>query len=91
MYDLSIPAFLKIPADVRKKSWEGVTLTDPHRGGTTEAWRQRENERRAAIADEIKRKNAKALAGLKEQHTGETYDRKLKCWVRVERSTTPAA
>lgn len=81
MSELDIPAFLRISQADRKKAWEGVPVTDPHRGGTEDAWRQREAERRELIEAEKRAKNAKGLARLKSEHVGETYDRKLKCWL----------
>jgi hypothetical protein len=76
-----IPDFLRISAEDRKKAWVGFKHTNPHEGGTDEAWKQREQARRHALEAEKKAKNAAGLARLKSEHEGERYDRKLKMWV----------
>jgi hypothetical protein len=78
---LEIPEFLKISAEERKAAWKGREHTNPFIGGTDEAWRAREKERRAAIEDARKTKNARGLAKIKQAHPGERWDRKHKIWV----------
>ena len=79
--DLSIPEWLKISAEDRKKGWEGRRLTDAHvsTGGGVAA------ERWKAYNDSIERdrklKSADALKALKEKHKGQRYDQKIRRWV----------
>lgn len=79
--DLSIPDFLKIDPEVRKAAWIGHDYTDQHTGGTQEAWRIREDERRRADAEKKKAKNAAAFERMRLKHPGEVYDRAMKMWV----------
>jgi hypothetical protein len=90
--DLSIPAFLKISPEDRLKAWEGVPLTHPSSMGqqTTEAWRVKEDARRAADTEARRQKNAAGLARLREKHPKETYDRKLRRWVPITVTVTEA-
>jgi hypothetical protein len=90
----TIPPFLRISAEDRKAAWDrwlaaGNRYTSQF-GGTDEAWKLKENERRAAIEAEKKAKSAVALARLKDEHAGERYDTKLKAWVRDEKSLAAA-
>jgi hypothetical protein len=78
---LEIPEFLKISAEERKAAWKGREHTNPFIGGTDEAWRARETERREAVAVAAKEKNLKGLAKIKAAHPGQKWDRKLKLWV----------
>lgn len=93
--DLSIPGFLVIPLAERRATWDrwiaaGNRYSNPWTGGTEEAWRATEKERRAAIDAEKQAKSAVALARLKDEHAGERYDRKLKAWIRDEKSLAAA-
>lgn len=76
-----LPSFLVISAEARKKAWEGVKLTDSHRGGNVEDWQIKVEADRANRLAEKKAKNAKGLAKVKADHPNERYDRKLKQWV----------
>lgn len=79
--DLSVPDWLKFDAATRKAAWVGREHTDPHAGGTNEAWRIKEDERRRADAEKLKMKNAAAFERMKAKHPGEVYDRAMKMWV----------
>ena len=79
--DLSIPAFLKIDAATRRAAWVGHDYTDARTGGTQEAWRVREEERRRGNAETKKLKNAAAFERMKAKHPGEVYNRAMKMWV----------
>ena len=79
--DLSIPEFLKIDAATRRAAWVGHDYTDARTGGTQEAWRLREDERRRADAEKKKTKNAAAFERMKAKRPGEVYDRAMKMWV----------
>ena len=78
---LDIPEFLKIDAATRKAAWAGRSYTDPRTGGTQEAWRVREEERRRGNAETKKLKNAAAFERMKAKHPGEVYNRSMKLWV----------
>lgn len=78
---LDIPAFLKISQEDRKKAWGGVILTDSHTGGLPDEHRVREEERRHAVAEKQKAKNAAAFVRMKAKHPGQVYDRSMKQWV----------
>lgn len=80
---LGIPEFLVIPQDERKKAWENFPITRQGTGETEEAWQIKQRFYREAYENEKKQKNAVALAGLKEKHAGERYDRKTGLWVPV--------
>jgi hypothetical protein len=79
--DLSIPEFLKIEAKIRKACWAGRSYTDPRTGGTQEAWRVREEDRRRMDGEKLKMKNAAAFERMKAKHPGEVYNRSMKLWV----------
>lgn len=80
--DCDIPPALILTEEERRAAWQGVTLTDSHRGGSTEEWQLRERARRKQIREERRAKAAVSLARLKARHAGERYDRKLKQWVK---------
>ena len=79
--DLSIPKFLQIDAATRRAAWVGHDYTDPHTGGSNEAWRVKEDGRRRADAEKKRSKNAAAFERMKAKHPGEVYDRAMKMWV----------
>ena len=81
---LDIPLFLFIPQEERKQAWVGRTVTSQFHTDTEDAWRVREQARRDLITAEIKAKNARGLAAMKEKHAGQKYDRKNKVWVWVK-------
>ena len=79
----AIPAFLLMPKAIRRKAWEGRTLIDPWKSEGGEEWKARQAALREAVLEKRREKNAKGLARLKRDHTGERYDRTLRRWVRI--------
>lgn len=78
--DLSIPEWLKISAEDRKKAWVGVPLTDAHSGRTAAEQDERIKRDRELRAEEKRLKNEKGLLRLKLAHKGHVYDRNLRIW-----------
>ena len=81
--DESLPSFLIITQEERRKAWENHVFTDPNTSSGQELWKKNELVRREAAAEAKRQKNAAAFARMQAKHPGQKYDRKLKQWVTV--------
>lgn len=77
--DTSIPAFLCIDAERRKRSWDNVKVTNQWTGGTEEAWQIRQKELIAAREEYDRQIEAKKR---EKAHPGQYWDPAAKEWVK---------